>query len=106
MIASQPPASIPQYPQRSTPRRQLRPSASLRKALLSRHCPSLPPLYEAPQAPMKEMEISIIVTTWDDDGKCWYPVEVMGPIEKELRKHAERKRRERQLEMELTRERT
>lgn len=55
---------------------------------------------------MKEMEISIIVTTWDDDGKCWYPVEVMGPIEKELRKHAERKRRERMLQMELNQERT
>ncbi|KAL3426628.1 hypothetical protein PVAG01_00137 [Phlyctema vagabunda] len=80
--------------------------APLRRRPHHRHQPSLPPLHENPlMMPAREMEISIIVTTWDDEGQCWYPVEVMGPIEKELRKHAERKRRERLLEMELQRER-
>jgi hypothetical protein len=42
----------------------------------------------------RESEVSIIVTTWDDEGKCWYPVEAFGPIGRELNAFIERRRRE------------
>jgi len=44
--------------------------------------------------PEPESEVSIIVTSWDDDSQCWYPVEVFGPIGRELKAFVERRRRE------------
>ena len=40
----------------------------------------------------ENQEVSIIVTSWDDDKKCWFPVEVFGPVGRELRMFVERRR--------------
>jgi len=40
----------------------------------------------------ENQEVSIIVTSWDDERKCWFPVEVFGPVGRELRMFVERRR--------------
>lgn len=49
------------------------------------------------QIQQQESEVSIIVTTWDDEGKCWYPVEAYGPIGEHLNKFIEARRRAKQM---------
>lgn len=49
------------------------------------------------QVQQQESEVSIIVTTWDDEGKCWYPVEAYGPIGEHLNKFIEARRRAKQM---------
>ncbi|KAI9640515.1 hypothetical protein NHQ30_011261 [Ciborinia camelliae] len=49
------------------------------------------------QVQQQESEVSIIVTTWDDEGKCWYPVEAYGPIGEQLNKFIEARRRAKQM---------
>lgn len=41
----------------------------------------------------ENQEVSIIVTRWDDDAQCWYPIEARGPVGRELRMFLERRKR-------------
>ncbi|KAM3068121.1 hypothetical protein ACMFMG_011170 [Clarireedia jacksonii] len=74
------------------------PYPSLRPKQPSSRSPLAPTSRNVIREPHREMqresEVSIIVTTWDDEGKCWYPVEAFGPIGRELNAFIERRRRE------------
>lgn len=64
-------------------------SSALRRAAAS----NLAAAREAALIPM--MEVSIIVTEYDDTYKCWYPVEAHGPVGERLRAFVESRKRER-----------
>ncbi|QSZ31378.1 hypothetical protein DSL72_000943 [Monilinia vaccinii-corymbosi] len=84
-------------PYASSRPRQASSSSSLRIPLASANTRN--PRERAPlrQVQQPESEVSIIVTTWDDEGKCWYPVEAYGPIGEQLNKFIEARRRARQM---------
>ncbi|ATZ52001.1 hypothetical protein BCIN_07g05350 [Botrytis cinerea B05.10] len=85
------------YPNYASSRpRQASSSSSLRipMAATHRNARERAPIRQVQQP---ESEVSIIVTTWDDEGKCWYPVEAYGPIGEHLNKFIEARRRAKQM---------
>ncbi|ESZ94916.1 hypothetical protein SBOR_4708 [Sclerotinia borealis F-4128] len=76
--------------------RQASSSSSLRipLAATNRNARERAPIRQVQQ---HESEVSIIVTTWDDEGKCWYPVEAYGPIGEQLNKFIEGRRRAKEM---------